>query len=207
MEKHIIKANPRAETEKPKKLRADGYTPANIFGVGASRAIALETKQVDKLLEHVSESTVIYVDLEGKEIPVMFSEIQYDPIHGKPLHLALRQVNLSEKVTAMIPVETTGVFNVPGAYYNLVHDEIEAEGLPTDLPEAFILDLGKLKAVGDAVPYSALEYDRAKITLKIEDETLPVLVVDAIIEETEETETPETTPEATSAETAEKKEA
>ena len=145
---------------------------------------------------------MFYLSLDSKETPVMLSEIQRDQITNAYVHIALRQVDLRKKVTAKIPVETTGLFAVPGAYYNLVHDEIEAEALPTDLPESFTIDLAALKAIGDEVTFADLAYDRSKVTLQIDDEKLPVLVVNEIVETPEEEEpAPAAQEEAPAAET------
>ncbi len=189
MDKHILQGQKRELTAKPKKLRAQGLIPANVYGADGSHALSLPLKDTTKLLAQISESTVFYLSLDGKETPVMLSEIQRDPITNAYVHIALRQVDLRKKVTAKIPVETTGLFAVPGAYYNLVHDEIEAEALPTDLPESFTIDLSALKAIGDEVTFADLAYDRSKVALQIDDEKLPVLVVNELVETPEEEET------------------
>ena len=186
MEKHILKVELRNEHEKAKHLRQQCIMPINLFGTEGSKALKVVSRQAEKVLTQISESTVLYLEIDGKEVPVMLGEVQRHPINGSVIHVSFHQVNLKQKVTAMIPVEVTGTFSVPGAYYHLVADEVEAEGLPMDLPELFQIDLGNLKAIGDEVTYGDLQYDRAKITLKIEDEKLPVLVVNVVEEVTEE---------------------
>ena len=186
MEKHILKVEIRSEQEKAKQLRRQGIMPVNLFGADGSKALKADSRQVEKTLAQVSESTVLYLDINGKETPVMLGEVQRHPIDSSIIHVSFRQVNLKQKVTAMIPVEVVGAFNVPGAYYHLVVDEVEAEGLPMELPELFQIDLSTLKAIGDEVTYADLQYDRTKITLKIDDEKLPVLVVSAVEETVEE---------------------
>ncbi|MBQ6154871.1 50S ribosomal protein L25 [bacterium] len=186
MDKYQLTAQKRDLKQKVASLRHDGQLPANIFGSGASQAITLDSKEATKLLSQISESTVIYINLDGKDIPVMLGEVQKDPIKGELIHLTLRKVNLRKKVIASIPVETTGLFSVPGAYYHLVYDEIEAEALPTDLPKAFVVDVSKFQAIGDELTFADLDYDHDKVTLKIEDEKLPVVVVSEVVEEVEE---------------------
>ena len=186
MEKHILKVEHRSEAEKGKHLRREGILPINLFGGESSKSLKVASRQAEKVLSQVSESTVLYLDLDGQEIPAMLGEIQRHPIDGSVIHITFHQVDLKQKVTAMIPVETTGAFSVPGAYYHLIVNEVEAEGLPMDLPELLQIDLANLKAVGDEVTYADLSYDRAKVTLKIEDEKLPVLSVNAVEETTEE---------------------
>ena len=186
MEKHVLKVEVRSEQEKAKHLRRQGIMPINLFGADGSKALQVISRQAEKVLAQISESTVLYLEIDGKEVPAMLSEIQRHPIDGSIIHASFHQVDLKQKVTAMIPVEVTGTFSVPGAYYHLVADEVEAEGLPMDLPELFQIDLNALKTVGDEVTYANLQYDRTKITLKIDDEKLPVLVVNAVEETVEE---------------------
>jgi len=204
MDKHILPATIRDLKIKTRRLRTQGLLPANVYGADGSRALSLDAKTTDKLMAEISESTVIYLDIDGQQIPTLLSEVQYDPIDAHLIHIAFRQVDLTQKVTTAVPVETTGTFAVPGATYNVVYDEIEAEGLPTDFPEAFILDLGTLKAVGDEITFADLDYDRSKLTLQIKDESLPVLVVDAVVETPEE-QPAEATTDATPAAEEEKK--
>jgi hypothetical protein len=116
----------------------------------------------------------------------MLSEVQKNPLTGGVRHLALRQVNLKQKVIAAIPIETTGEFGVPEAVYLLVKDEVEAEALPTDLPEKFVVDISKFTSVGEQITFADLTYDHAKVELKIDNEDEPIVVVEAVKEEVEE---------------------
>ena len=184
-QKYTLSAELRDLTVKNQLYRQQGKTLANVYGEGESRALTLPIKESLKLLAEVSESTVFYLNIESvkEALPVMIGEIQRDPVSGQVLHLSLRQVNLKEKVTAPIEVITTGEFNVPDAVFILVHHEIEAEALPTDLPESFVIDLSKFKAIGDQFSFADLEYDRQKITLQIDNENDPIAVVNEVEEE------------------------
>ncbi|MBQ6438332.1 hypothetical protein IJJ12_03035 [bacterium] len=197
MDKHILTVTARDLKTKPAAMRREGQLPLNVFGRGQSQAFAASTKDTAKLLDQISESTVFYLQAGKKELPVMLEEIQRHPVTDQLLHVSARQVDLKQKVTAAIPVETVGTFNVPGAIYQLVQDEIEAEGLPTDLPEKFVIDLSKFTAIGDEVHYADLDFDRSKVTLQVDNEHEPVLVVNELKEEVEPEEKPAETAEAT----------
>ena len=197
-EKHVLQAQQRDLQTKPAHYRRQDLLPANIYGVGASQAIVLPVKETAKLLTEISESTVFYLTLDDQEIPVMIAEVQKDPITGQYLHLALRQVDLKQKVTAMIPVTVTGDFSVPSALYLVVKDEVEAEALPTDLPEEFVIDVSKFTAVGQQITYADLDYDHDKVTLHFDSANEPLVVVNEVKEEVE----PEPTATQDSADTA-----
>jgi large subunit ribosomal protein L25 len=186
-DKHVLSAQSRDLKVKNRKYRRDGMIVANIYGEGESQAVVVVGKEFHKLLPQVSESTVIYLTVgKDKEIPVMISEVQRDSVSGGIIHVALRQVNLREKVMATIPIEAVGEFSVPEAVFLLVRDEIEAEALPTDLPEKFVVDVSHFTEVGEQFSLADLVYDREKIKLQVEDENEPVVVVNAVKEEVAE---------------------
>lgn len=188
MLKHSLEVKKRDLKVKNKVYRREGLVVANLYGKGDSQALLIEQKALSKLLPQISESTVIYLHLEGGEadIPAMVYEVQKNVLTGEILHLSLRRVNLKQKVTATIPIEVTGVFGVPEAVYLLVKDEVEAQALPTDLPEKFVVDLSQLTAVGQQITFADLTYDRSKIKLLLESDQEPIVVVDATKAEVEE---------------------
>lgn len=211
MFKHLLEVKKRDLKIKNAAYRRDGLVVANLFGEGESQAVLIEKKALHKLLPQVSESAVVYLQFSGQnqEIPAMIYETQKDVITGEIIHVSLRRVNLKNKVTAPINIEVSGVFGVPEAVYLLVKDEVEAQALPTDLPEKFVVDLSTLTKVGQQITFADLDYDRSKIKLLIDSEQEPIVVVDAIkVEEestpvvTEETSTP-TGETSTSSETGE----
>jgi len=57
-----------------------------------------------------------------------------------------------------------------------MHDQIEVEALPADLPEKFILDISVLKEIGNDLKVSDLQYDKSKIEVTLSlDEVLAVI--------------------------------
>jgi large subunit ribosomal protein L25 len=177
---------------KPKQLRREGIVPANIFGAGDSIAIQVDSLSFGKLYEQVGETGLIYVEIKGDkhQHPVLVEEIQTDPVSGELLHASLRQVDLTEKTEANVPVETIGEFDIPEAVLVVVKDEIEVEALPADLPEKFEIDVSLLTEVGQMVTYADLKYDRSKVTLVLgeEGEEEPVVLVQEQREEEPEEE-------------------
>jgi large subunit ribosomal protein L25 len=184
---HVLDAQLRDLQLKPQALRRQGLLPANISGGKASQALTIPFAQARQLLADISESSVFYLQLDGqKQIPAMLSEVQHHPVSGQLLHLGMRQVNLKQKVTASIPISTTGEFAIPDAVFLLVKDEVEAEALPTDLPEEFVVDVSRFAAIGDQFTFADLTYDRDKVKLNLESEDEPIVVVNAVKVEVEE---------------------
>ncbi len=192
-DKQLIIAQKRDLNKKIKIYQQEGKIVGNMYGQGESQPIILSSKDVVKLLSTISESTVFYLKIDDKkETPVILGEVQKHPVSGEVIHLSLRKINLKEKITAEIEIETIGQFTVPGAVFILAQSEVEAKALPNDLPESFTIDLSRFKAIGDQFTFADLEYDRSKITLKIENEHDPIAVVNAVEEEVEEVAAPVT---------------
>lgn len=190
--------------KKVAQLRRQGFIPANVYGVGQdSQAITISTKEFEKLYEKVGETGLVYLAVEGekKDLPVLIGEVQYHPVSGELAHASFKQVDLSEKISAEIPVELIGENSVPGAVVVQVKDVIEVEALPTDLPENFQVDIAGLTEIGQSILISDLNYDKSKITLLIAEEELqsPLVLLEEVKEEVE----PEPTEEAVEATPAE----
>lgn len=200
MTKITFSAEPRTILgKKSKQLRQAGKIPANIMGRDVeSTAITVPATDFKKLYNEVGDTGLVYLSVAGEkaERPVLVSEVGFNPVSGDIMHVVLKQVNLKEKITAEIPVEVVGEFNLPGAVLLTVHPTIEVEALPTDLPESFEINVESLTEIGQAITFKDLKYDATKIELLVSEEELesPVVVVQELQEEVEET--PEEAPEA-----------
>lgn len=185
-----LKADKRKITgRKVKKLREEGKLPANIYGKGVkSTSIEVDEKDFKKVYGEAGETGIIEISI-GKEMhPVLVNNIQNDPITGNILHVDFRQVNLKEKVSAEVPVETTG--ESPAEKQGLgtavqYLDEIEVEALPMDLPEVFEVDLTKLSEVDQAIFVKDMPVDKSKVEIKQDPDEI-VVKVEPLREEEEE---------------------
>lgn len=171
---HLIANNRTLLGRQVKSLREAGQLPANIFSKGnPSSAITINAKEFDRVYREAGETALIDLTIqeEGVVRPVLIRNADLHPVTGSVLHVDFQQVNLKEKITAMIPVETIGESEgmKAGAVLVMAHNEIEVEALPTDLPEKFEVDLSKLTTIGDDIKVSDLAVDRAKVEILLED--------------------------------------
>lgn len=191
-QKITFSAQPRTILgKKSKHFRDQKQIPANISGdLKASIPVAVDTVDFQHLYHRVGDTGLFYLKVEGETIerPVLVDDVQNDPLSGQLLHVVFRQVNLSEKVEAEVPVEIVGEFAVREALVVTVHPEITVEALPQDLPEKFVIDVSKFTEVGQVITFNQLEYDKSKVHLQVEEDQLdtPVIMVQAIKEEVEE---------------------
>lgn len=197
----------QVEGKKVKQLRAAGQIPANIHGaVKQTVSISVPNVAFRNLYQEVGETGLIYMTIEGddkKARPVMIDEVQADPVSGDPLHIVFKQVNLKEKISAEIPLEFVGEYNVPDSVLVTVKDSVEMEALPTDFPESIEVDLSQLQQIGDSILLSSLKFDTSKLSLQEEDLEQPIVMLqEQRAEEPEESEA-EAEGEATGSESTE----
>jgi large subunit ribosomal protein L25 len=157
MEKVVLKASRRDVIGKQvKAIRRAGQLPAIMYGRHIEKpvAIVLDTRDTTRALAKVSSSSLVMIDLDGQEIPALIREKQRDFIKNRLLHIDFLVVSLTEKLTASVSIELTGL-SLAVKDFNAVLvtglSEIEVECLPTDLPERIVVDLGALAKVGDAI--------------------------------------------------------
>ncbi|MFZ5855548.1 MAG: 50S ribosomal protein L25 [Chloroflexota bacterium] len=170
MEKVVLKANKRDVIGKQvKAMRREGQLPAIMYGrhVENPISIVLDARDASRALAKASSSSIVMIELDGQEYPALVREKQRDYIKNRLLHVDFLVVSLTEKLTAYVGIELTGL-SLAVKDYNAVLvnglSEIEVECLPADLPEKIVADLGALAKVGDVIHVSDLVLsDRVKV--------------------------------------------
>src|SRR5690606_25371992 len=139
MEKVVLKAEKRNVVGKQvKALRREGKLPAVIYGRHVEPiSISLEAHSASLALLKLTSSSLVTIDLEGKEYPALVRERQRNYIKGDLTHVDFLAVDLTEKIRTMVGVHFVGVSTAVKDYNGvLVHnlEQLEVECLPTDLP-------------------------------------------------------------------------
>ena len=151
MTKQTIEAQIRTfQGKKVKKLRAEGFVPATLYGAGIdSLTIQLDSKEMEVLFEEVGESSLVNIKIDKDIYPVLLRNPQYNIMDESLMHIDCYKVNLKEKITATVPIELIG--EAPGVKLGNslieVSNELEIEALPADLPEKLEVDISGLEEV------------------------------------------------------------
>ncbi|MBL7159492.1 50S ribosomal protein L25 [Candidatus Microgenomates bacterium] len=161
--------NPKLKVEKRKtlgrkikKLRREGILPANIYGKKVkSQAVQVGLKEFEKIYADAGETSIIDLIVEaGKTRSVLIHNVQIHPVTDQFLHADFRQVVLTEKVKADIPVEivseSPAVKEKKGILLTIL-DEIEIEALPADLLDKIEVDVSQLTEVNQEIKVSDLK--------------------------------------------------
>lgn len=178
-----------------KTLRREGLIPSTIYGKGFEpKNIQFLEKEFSKIWEHVGESGLVDIEIDGKKYPVLFRNPQYHPVWSSIMHIDSFKVNLKEKIVATVPLEFIGESDAVKAGNILVEalTEVEVEALPADLPEKITVDISALVGLESQITIADLVIDKAKVELKNDPEQVIVKVTEPKIEE--EPEVVETAP-------------
>jgi large subunit ribosomal protein L25 len=92
-------------------------------------------------------NTLINLKVDGGESRVMVKEYQLDPVTHQLLHADFYQLAMDKAITVAVPIvikgESRGV-KMQGGMLDFVTREIQVQCLPTDIPEAIVIDVTEL---------------------------------------------------------------
>lgn len=161
---------------KVKALRREGVIPGNVFGKDVkSYAVSVPADTFRKVFEDAGETGIIELTVGKKKNPVLISNVQVHPVTGSTIHIDFRQVDLTKKITATVPVEIIGESPAEKSGLGTVvqqTSEVDVEALPADLPEKFEVDVTILAEVDAAIYIKDLKYDKSKVTIDAEEDQI-----------------------------------
>lgn len=191
-EKTILKVGKRDVLgKKLRKMRKHGQMPANVYGANfKSTSITAQLKDFLKVYRTAKETGVVYLQLDGKDIPTLITHIQKHPVSGLYLHVDFRAIDLKQKVEASVPIVTvnqsTAVSQKGGVLLTTV-DHLMVEALPEEIPQHIEIDLARLIEIGAELKVK----DLATSTSYVVKEDPEKLIL-SVIAHKEESVTPET---------------
>jgi large subunit ribosomal protein L25 len=156
MEKVVIKAEKRDVIGKQvRALRREGKLPAVVYGRHIDPiSIVLDARDASKTLARATSSSLITIELAGKQYPTLVREKQLDFIRNELIHVDFMAVSMTEKITASVGVHIVGeapAVKEFGAILVTGLTELEVECLANDLPERFVVDVSGLVEISDGV--------------------------------------------------------
>jgi large subunit ribosomal protein L25 len=97
---------------------------------------------------HASEHVLVTIELDGKDVPALMREVQYDVMTGAPIHVDFGEVSLTKKLRVEIPLNLLGEpegVKVGGGILQHNLRVVEVDCLPMDIVEHFDVDVSALK--------------------------------------------------------------
>jgi large subunit ribosomal protein L25 len=201
MERTVLHAKVRTVTgKKVSQLRRDGKLPAIIYGHNFEpTAIIFEARETQRLLSGITGSSLVLIELNGKEHLTLVRERQKDFIRGNLLHVDFQAVSQTEKINVSVGVELVGIAPAVKDFNGVIVtglDKLEVECLPQYLPERFVVDITRLLKIGDSIIVRDIPVSENVVILEDTDEMLVLITAPAkeeveVVEEVVAVEEPE----------------
>ena len=187
MEKVVLKAEKRDVVGKQvKAMRRAGKLPAVIYGRQTEPInVSLDAHNASLVLGKLTSSSLVTIDLDGKEYPALVREKQRDFIKNRLLHVDFLAVSLTESLRATVSLNFVGVSTAVKDFNAvLVHnlEALQVECLPTDLPESIDVDITPLEHPGDGIRVRDIVASD-KVRLLDDPDTMVVVATFAKVEE------------------------
>ena len=156
MEKVVLKAIRRDLTGKQVAvMRRNGQLPAVLYGYGIdSTPITLDMRDASRTLGRLTSSSLVHIELDGKEYPTLVREKQRNTLKAMFLHIDFQVVSLTDLIRTNVAIDLSGTSPAVKDFNAVLVtglDEVEVECLPQNLPERITVDLSVLKKIGDSV--------------------------------------------------------
>jgi large subunit ribosomal protein L25 len=133
-----------------RRLRRAGLVPGVLYGGSHQEAVAFKVNDRELRRVLVDGSALIDVQIGSeKTVPAILKDRQLHPVRDEVTHVDFLEVNLTEKIRAMVALELEGADEAQGVKDGGVLDhstrEVEIEALPTDIPERIVVDVSGLE--------------------------------------------------------------
>ena len=176
-----IKASVRQPLGKrSRRLLREGKLPAIVYGHDTEPTpITLDKLEFQKVFVKSGRTHLVDLAIDGRTEKVLVREIQTHPRRQGPIHVDFYQVNLQEKIEVDVPVHLTGesaaVKRGDGDILQPMHS-VRVECLPSDIPEAFEIDITPLEEIEMELRVSELTVPHG-VTVLDEPDQLVVKIV------------------------------
>lgn len=183
----VIKAIKREPGSQSKltKIRKNGQLAGVIYGYNTeSTPILLDYAETEKMVRKNGHAAIFDIDLDGKKMKAVLTDVQRDAIKGKVKHVDFLAINMSLDIEMDVPFilsgESVGVRE--GGVLTQPNHTLKLKLNPTDIPETIEIDISQLK-IGDTLALGAVR-NQFKFEILNEDEyTLAIITHPARSEE------------------------
>ncbi len=166
--------------KRSRRLLREGKVPAVVYGHNTEPTpITLDRLEFQKVFVKSGRTHLVDLAIDGRTEKVLVREIQTHPRRLGPIHVDFYQVNLQEKIEVEVPIHLVGesapVKQGDGDILQPLH-AIRVECLPTDIPEAFEVDITPLEEIDAEIRVKELKVP-STVTVLEDPEDLVVKIV------------------------------
>ena len=161
-----LEANTRTTKSKGdvRSLRLKGNVPAIIYGGSEQNEKVSVSKKILKLLLEKEGflSSIITLNVEGKNQNVLPREVSYNVISDEPTHVDFLRVVTGVKIRIEVPVQFINQEKSPGlkrgGVLNIVRRKVELKCPSEKIPEAIVIDLDGID-IGESFKISSVKLE------------------------------------------------
>lgn len=170
-------------------LRKKGNLPAVVYGGKLdSTPIIVDLKALKKIIMTKGRNSVIKLKLNDGQHNVMIKDYQYDSLKSEYIHIDFFVVNLSEMISATVPLKLTGipkgVKEDKGILQQAIY-ELHVTAKPHELPDSFEVDVTDL-AIGDTLTVNDVTINQEIEVNQEAEEVVASVLIPKIEEESSE---------------------
>ena len=172
-------------------LRHNGNVPAIIYGGEAqNEKVAISKKLLKSLIEKENFlSSIITLNVDGKEQNVLPKEIKYHIITDEPIHVDFLRVVPGVKIKIEVPVKFINHETSPGlkrgGVLNIVRRKVELKCPSEKIPENLTIDLDGID-IGESFKISSIKLDPEVVpTIQGRDFVIATLAAPTVMKEPE----------------------
>ncbi len=151
MSKFVVEATARADQGKgaSRRLRHEGLIPGVVYGGETPAPISLNANEFGKLLNNEAFfSSILTLNLDGKEEQVIIKDLQRHPAKPMVLHADFQRINKTSKIKITVPLQfvdfAKSAASKASAKFAIESNVVEIICLPENLPEAMIVDMSNV---------------------------------------------------------------
>jgi large subunit ribosomal protein L25 len=169
-----------------RRLRNTGKTPGIVYGGdGQPQLVELDHNALwHALKKEAFHSTILDMDLNGKEGKVLLRDVQYHPFKPQVVHIDFQRVDAKTKLHMKVPLhfvkaEESQAVKFENCVVNHVMSELDISCFPADLPEFIEVDLSEMKK-GMSLHLSNIKLPKG-VTAVVRGKKDPVVVSVAVV--------------------------
>jgi len=188
-----LEANTRNTKSKGdvRSLRLNGNVPAIIYGGNEkNEKVSVSKKILKSLLDKEGFlSSIIALNIDGKNQNVLPREITYNVISDEPTHIDFLRVVPGVKIRIEVPVQFINHETSPGlkrgGVLNIVRRKIELKCPSEKIPEAIVIDLDGIE-IGESFKISSVKLEEGvSPTIQGRDFVIATLAAPTVMKEPE----------------------
>jgi len=166
-----------------RQARLAGQIPGVVYGPEITPTpVSVDEHAFRMAMKLATRSSILNLQVDGKESKVLVREIQRHPVTSKVTHIDFHAISMTKPIHVSIPIHFVGTpvgVKVDGGIMQATMREMEISCLPVDIPERFEVDVSEL-GIGDAIHVGALQIPNATI-LGSSERTVVVISAPTII--------------------------